>query len=346
MKKIILSIIIIAALSLPVSATEMTAPAVPDSGAYIFPDEPENFSDGLWSIISDAMVLIKPAILEAATACTGLIAISVLVSVLSSFPGASHQVVQTVAVLGITALLFQSSRVMTQLACETITELSNYGKLLFPVLTAAVAAQGGTSTSAALYVGTAAFDAVLCSLIEKVIVPMVYLYICLSAANAAIRQDLLKKIRDFIKWLMTWCLKTILYVFVGYMGITGVISGATDAAALKAAKLTISSVVPVVGGILSDASEAILVGANVVKSTVGVYGLLALLSVVIGPFITIGAQYLLLKATGFVCAVFNTDKPPELIDNFSTAMGFLLAVTGSVCLLLIVSTVCFMKGVT
>lgn len=346
MKYLILSIIIIAALSLPVSADELTAPTVPNSGAYIFPEEPENFTDGLLSILSEAMILIKPAILEAAVVCTGLIAISVLVSILNSLPGASHQVVQTVAVLGITTLLFRSSSVMTHLACETITDLSNYGKLLFPVLTAAVAAQGGASTSAALYVGTAAFDAVLCSMIEKIIIPMVYLYITLSVVNAAIHQDILKKIRDFFKWLMTWSLKTILYVFVGYMGITGVISGATDAAALKAAKLTISSVVPVVGGILSDASEAILVSANVVKSTVGVYGLLALLSVVIGPFITIGAQYLLLKTTGFVCGIFNTEKPPELIDNFSTAMGFLLAVTGSVCLLLIVSTVCFMKGVT
>ena len=346
MKYLILSIIIIAALSLPVSADELTAPTVPNSGAYIFPEEPENFTDGLLSILSEAMILIKPAILEAAVVCTGLIAISVLVSILNSLPGASHQVVQTVAVFGITTLLFRSSSVMTHLAWETITDLSNYGKLLFPVLTAAVAAQGGASTSAALYVGTAAFDAVLCSMIEKIIIPMVYLYITLSVVNAAIHQDILKKIRDFFKWLMTWSLKTILYVFVGYMGITGVISGATDAAALKAAKLTISSVVPVVGGILSDASEAILVSANVVKSTVGVYGLLALLSVVIGPFITIGAQYLLLKTTGFVCGIFNTEKPPELIDNFSTAMGFLLAVTGSVCLLLIVSTVCFMKGVT
>lgn len=345
MKHLIISIIVIAMLTLPVSAAELTAPTVPNSGAYIFPDDPENFADGLWSILSDALILIKPAIIDAAAACMGLLAISILVSVLSSFPGASYQAVQTVAVLGITALLFQNSRVMTQLACDTITELSNYGKLLFPVLTAAVAAQGGTSTSAALYVGTAAFDAVLCAVIEQIIVPLVYLYISVSVANAAIRQDFLKKIRDFMKWLMTWCLKTILYVYIGYIGITGVISGATDAAALKAAKLTIASVVPVVGGILSDASEAILVGANLVKSTVGVYGLLALLSVVIGPFITIGAQYLLLKATGFVCAVFNAEKPPELIDNFSTAMGFLLAVTGSVCLLLIVSTVCFMKGV-
>ena len=35
----------------------------------------------------------------------------------------------------------------------------------------------------------------------------------------------------------------------------------------------------------------------------------------------------------------------ELIGDFSTAMGLLLAMTGSECLLLLISTVCFLKGV-
>jgi stage III sporulation protein AE len=149
-----------------------------------------------------------------------------------------------------------------------------------------------------------------------------------------------------VKWLMTWCLKIILYVFTGYMGITGVVSGATDAAAMKATKLTISGMVPVVGGILSDASEAILVGAGVMKNAAGIYGLLAVISICIQPFLQIGVQYLLLKLTGAVCGVLGCKEISKLIQDFSTAMGLLLAMTGSVCLLLLISIVCFMKGVS
>jgi stage III sporulation protein AE len=129
------------------------------------------------------------------------------------------------------------------------------------------------------------------------------------------------------------------------MSITGVVSGTTDAAAVKAAKLTISGMVPVVGGILSDASESVLVGAGVMKSAVGMYGALALLAICAEPFLRIGIQYLMLKATGAVCEMFGSKQLTALIQNFCAAMGILLAMTGSVCLLLLISTVCFMKGV-
>jgi stage III sporulation protein AE len=174
---------------------------------------------------------------------------------------------------------------------------------------------------------------------------MIYIYICLSVANSALGSDPLGKIRDLMKWIMTWGLKIILYFFTGYIGITGVISGSVDAAAIKAAKLTISGMVPVVGGILSDASEAVLVGAGVVKNGAGIYGMMAILAIVMGPFLQIGIQYLLLKATAAVCGLFGTKSIISLVQDFTSAMGLLLAMTGSSCLLLLISAVCFMKGV-
>ena len=156
---------------------------------------------------------------------------------------------------------------------------------------------------------------------------------------------MLKKLRDFIKWLLVWCLKIVLYIFTGYMGITGVVSGSADAATLKATKLTISGMVPVVGGILSDASEAVIVSAGLMKNAVGVYGLLAIAAIWIAPFLKIGVQYLMLKITGGICEIFGVKRMSGLIQAFSIAMGLLLAMTGAVCIFLLISTVCFMKGV-
>ena len=156
---------------------------------------------------------------------------------------------------------------------------------------------------------------------------------------------MLKKMRDAMKSVMVWVLKNILYIYTGYIGISGVVSGTTDAAALKAAKLTISSVVPVVGSILSDASEAILVSAGTVKNAAGIYGLFAVIALWIKPFLQIGVHYLLLKATGAVCSIFSTKEATDLIRDFSSALGLLLAMTGAICLMLLISLVCFLKGV-
>ena len=78
----------------------------------------------------------------------------------------------------------------------------------------------------------------------------------------------------------------------------------------------------------------------------GLYGLFAILAVFLNPFIKIGCHYLLLKATGAMCAIFGSKTMTELIGDFSTAMGLLLGITGSVCLLLLISTICFIRGVS
>lgn len=343
--KYVIVIILLFSLASPVSALEITPPEVPSDVQELMPQKPESFGQGLWYMLQEAANLIEPALVDAALVCSGLIAVSTLVSLLSSMPGSTKNVVELSGTICVGLLLLKSSNSLIHLGTQTVAKLSDYGKLLLPVLAAALAAQGGTTTSAAIYAGTAIFDAILGSAISKLLCPMIYIYICLSVANSALGSDPLGKIRDLMKWIMTWGLKIILYIFTGYIGITGVISGSADAAAIKAAKLTISGMVPVVGGILSDASEAVLVGAGVVKNGAGIYGMMAILAIVMGPFLQIGIQYLLLKGTAAVCGLFGTKSIISLVQDFTSAMGLLLAMTGSSCLLLLISAVCFMKGV-
>jgi stage III sporulation protein AE len=99
-----------------------------------------------------------------------------------------------------------------------------------------------------------------------------------------------------------------------------------------------------VGSIISDASETILVGAAVVKNSIGIYGMLVLVAIVIGPFLKIGLHYLLLKLTAAVCGIFCEKTVTGLMEDFSAAMGLVLAMTGTVCLLLMISMTCFLKG--
>ena len=346
MRFLLPTVILVFFLAVPVSATEFTAPPVPEAGAEYMPEDTGSFQDAIWELIQNGIRAFRPDIREAAGLCLGLCGISLMVSLIQTFPGTTANITDLVGVIAIAGLLLGRTHALVRLGVDTVEEISQYGKLLLPVMTAAMAAQGGITASAGLYAGTALFDSILSHMISGMMTPMIYLYLALAAANSAVGEDVLKKFRDFMKWLMVWTLKIILYVFTGYMGITGVVSGTTDAAALKAAKITISGVVPVVGGILSDASEAVLVSAGVVKNAAGVYGLLAVLSVCIGPFLRIGSHYLMLKAAGSLCGIFGSKRISGFIGDFSTAMGLLLAMTGSVCLLLLISTVCFLRGLS
>lgn len=274
-----------------------------------------------------------------------MIAVVMMVALLQSISGSTAALTQMAGTATIAGVALAGTNSLIRLGMDTVEELSQYGKLLLPVMTAALAAQGGTTTSAALYAGTAVFDSLLSSLIAGVLSPMVYLFLALATANSAVGEEVLKKMRDAVKNFVSWCLKILLTIFTTYMSVTGVVSGTTDAAALKATKLTISTVVPVVGSILSDASEAVLVSGGVMKNAAGIYGILAALAMFLAPFLRIGIHYLMLKLTSATCGVFGGKAIAELIGDFATAMGLLLAMTGSACLLLLISTICFLKGV-
>ena len=344
MKKWILVLMMLIFLIQPVSAMEFTAPTAPSAAQEYMPQEEETFAQGLWYIFKTAISTLKPELADASKTCLSVITAVLLISALNTFSKNCTGCVRLTGSVIIGILLLQPVNSMIRLGADTVIKISEYGKLLLPVMTAAFAAQGGTTASAAIYTGTVFFDALLTAVIARLIIPALYIYLCLCVAGSALEQDLLKKVRDFIKWAMTWCLKWILYIFTGYISITGVVSGAVDAAALKAAKLTISGVVPVVGGILSDASETILVSAGVMKNAAGVYGIFAILAICVGPFLEIGVLYLLLKLSSAVCNMFGYKPAVDLMQDVSGGMGLVLAMTGTVCILLLISLVCFMKG--
>lgn len=315
--------------------------AVPNSA--ILPEEGADFSEGIQEILSGALGEARTSIGQAAAACAAMMAVVLLCGVFG-MEGAAGGAVRLAGTVGLAALFTSQLDTMLRLGTQTIADISEYGKVLLPVMAAAMTASGQPSSSAALYLGTAVFDTLLLTLVNRVLVPVVYVFLALSIANGAVGNDILKRLRELVKDLAAWGLRIILYAFTGYMTLTGVMSGKADASAVKAAKLAISTAVPVVGGILSDASEAVVLGADVVKGSAGLYGALVVLGICAAPFLRLGIQYLMLKGTAAVCSITGEKGQSDLIDAFSQALGLILAMTGTSCLIQLISTVCFMKG--
>lgn len=345
MKRFLICLILILSFIQPAYAMEFSPPPAPDAAQEYIPEDTGNFGAGLWHLIQKAIGVIRPDIREALQICGGLLASVLLISIVQT---ASEGIKRTACLAGTAAVgaaLMLSVNSMIMLGKDTVEQMCEYGKLLIPVMASALAAQGGTATSAALYAGTAAVIALISGLIGKLLVPMVYLFLGLAAANSVTGENLLKRMKDLVKWCISWSLKTVLTLFTTYMGLTGVISGTADAAAVKAAKAAISTAVPVVGNVLSGVTETVLVSAGMMKNAAGIYGILAVLAIAIEPFIRIGVQYAMLKITAALGSIFGVKEMTDFIGDFCDAMGLLLAMTGGVCLLMLISTVCFLKGV-
>lgn len=346
MRKIILLLLLVSFIPIAASATEFTAPPAPEAASEYMPQQASTFQEDILYILKKAISKLQPSLADATSICVSVIAVVILTVMLKSVSETANKAVLLTGYMVIATLLLQPSDALIKLGTQTVQELSEYGKLLLPVMTAAVAAEGGMTTSATLYTGAMFFNSLLMSIIANVITPLIYINIAFAICSVITDVQVLKNLKKLSSWLSTWCLKIVIYVFTGYLSISGIISGKTDAAALKTAKLTISGFVPVVGSIMSDASETVLLSAGVMKNAAGTYGMLAIIAVVISPFLKIAIQYLLLKVTAVVCEIIGEDSGSKLINEYAAAMGLVLAMVSAMCLLLLISTVCFMKGVS
>lgn len=233
---------------------------------------------------------------------------------------------------------------MMDTARTTILDIHAFSKILLPIMAGTAFTSGLTTASAALYSGSVLFMQFLLSFIEHAMIPLIYAYIALSACGAVLPNNGFEQMNRFLAGCIKNALKVVMFFYSAYLSLTGLIAGRTDALALKATKLSVSTVVPVIGGVISDASETVLVGSKLLLHSAGALGMLGALAIVIVPFLKIGGQYLLLRIASVFSAVLGNTRHAKFVEQIAKAMGFLTATCCCSSLMVFVSCICYMKA--
>lgn len=305
------------------------------------PDE-NNFGDAILSVLMGALGRSTDGIRQGLKTSGILLIIVILCGICSTMSTDKNMCIM-IGAIGIFSGILGSMGSMIQLAKNTVTDLTNYSALLLPVMASAMALSGNPITAGGLHALTVLFAQLLSRLILKLLIPGIYLYLALITAEAALQNSFLGELREFLSWLMEKVLRILMYIFTAFLSLTGVISGSADAIAIKTTKAAVSGMIPVVGGILSDASEALLCGAATIKNTIGIVGLIAVFGMTVLPFLRVGIQYLIMKGTAACAGAVGFKEHGTMLKHISSAMGLLLAMTGVCGLMLLISGVCYLK---
>lgn len=304
-----------------------------------------DFGESLKTLFFGSLTSVRDGYRSALKLCAVLLAIATLCAVASTAKKNLVDAATIAGALGLTVAVLSTFSSMIGLATQTVQDIADYSTCFLPVMASATMMSGGVTSASALYAGTVLFSEILMQLVSKLLVPAVMVYLLLAMAEAALSNRMLAELRELVGWLISKSLRILMYIFIGYITVTGVLSGTSDAATVKATKAAISGMIPVVGSIVSDASESLIASASVLKGAVGGFGMLAVIGICLVPFLTVGTHYLMLKVTAAVSGTVGLKPHVNLLKNFSAAMGYLLAMCGVCALLLLISTVCFLKVV-
>ena len=321
---------------------EQTREALSDAS----PTSAGDFGKELWHIVSSAIsgagLALRPALFSAGKVLAA--------AMLCAFASGAQETdamklpAQLAGAFAITALCTRDVSSMIGLARETVTKISNFTALLLPVLSSSLAASGGSVSAGTLLAGGSFAMSLLTKLASGVLIP--YVYILLSAAECATDGGGLGKIRALGGRAISLLIKGLCAVFTAYLSLSRVLTGSADAFALKAAQAAFSGMVPVVGSMLSDASESLLASAGLIRSAAGAFGILAVVSMAIMPFLRLGAFYLALKIAGAIGDGAVMKPHAALLSNLASAMGYMLAIAASALWMSLVSAACFLKAVS
>ena len=243
------------------------------------------------------------------------------------------------AALGCAAVLLRDFMGVLSLCRDTLDQISVFSGTLQPVLATVLATGGNTVTATVLQAATmVVFDLVI-RLVNALLVPAACAYLAITAVDAAAGNGMLRGIADGIKSLTSGVLKLILTLFTAYLAIAGGVSGNVDRMTLKTAKLAVSGAVPVVGGVISDATETMLSGAALLRGSIGIFGMLCVAAICFVPFVRAGASYLCYKAGAAVLSPLCSDGMKRFLENVGTGFGLLLGMLSTCCMILFLELV-------
>lgn len=330
--------------------------AMPDSARELLEDtdKVENFTslgDGLSGLWERTCKLLAVTVQDSLGGVVLIMSAILLCSLAEDCFGAAGggRMLDPVPLVGTMVILLavgSNMKSLMGLGEQTIEELDIFSKALLPTLSAAAAAGGCAVSASVRQVATVFFSDLLISLIRSLLLPLVWVFVALSAADAILPAGRLSGIAQGLHKAATWLLSGSLLLFTGYLSLSGAFASSADSLTLRMARSAIGTAIPVVGGIISDAADTILAGAGVLRQSVGIVGTLTILATCILPFLKLGVQYLLLKLSAFFAAAVAPEPLVKLLHALSSAFGLVLGMTGATAAMLLISVASSVKVVS
>ena len=302
----------------------------------------EGFFSGLVADCVEAVV--SPALLRDMAAVLVTVLLLAAVRTVLQPPEGSFDGPLLAGASAVLLLLSGGQDSLTALTESTVFKLQDVANALLPVLGSAALLSGQVTAAAAKYSAAALFLNVLLNLCCSFLLPLIRLYLA-AAAEAVTGSGVMSSVLGFLKWCGATALTCLMLAFTLYLSLTSMASDAADAAIVRSAKTTVAAMLPVVGSIAGDAVSSILAAAGMIRQAVGTFGLLAVTSVLLAPFLRAGARYLLLKGAASISSELAEKRMARLLKRLSESMALMMGCIGSCGLILYFSVYSLMRAV-
>lgn len=276
-----------------------------------------------------------------------ILSITILIAVIESLNSENSsttlsKVFDIIGVLLCITVMYKYIADSIQLTAKTLQDGSNFMICYVPVF-ASIVASSGNITSAGVYnTLIMVVSEYAANIASTVLLPMMGIYMAMSIVEVINPGISLSGFSNGIKKATIWILTLIMTVFVGMISIQSIAGASADTVAIRAGKFVASSFIPVIGGAISDAYTTVRGSLGLLRSGIGIFGIIILLLTVLPPLISVGVTKVAVVFSCFISEVLGVKKVNLLLKNMSSVLSIALSLMICFSLMLIISTTVLM----
>ena len=226
----------------------------------------------------------------------------------------------TVSALVIAVLLVSQLKYSISSACAAISVCADFIFAFVPAFCIIVATSGNTVTAFSTNTLLLSLAQALNFISENIFLPLSNCFLAIGICSG-IRSELnLQQLIFNLKKYLTTAISVCATAFVWFLSIKTAVSARADAIGLRSMRFAINSVVPVIGGAISEGLLSIQAYSSLIKSSVGIVGIIAVLTVFVPPVLNVSFWRLFLSLCRTVSDIFNDRSVSSILKAFEDSL--------------------------
>ena len=297
---------------------------------------PGRFFSTLWRIFLDG--LKKP--IRALGTMLGIVLLCSLLESLraGSFQEALSGVFQTISVLCILTSIAMPVLDCIMKVSATIKNVALFMLSFIPIFSAAMVSAGQPISGSTYSIFLMGVCQLVAQVISQTLIPLMSVYLAISICGSFVPDLKVVSAVGGIKTAINWAMGFMLTVFVALLSIQSILSYSADGVTVKATKFLIASLVPVAGSVLSDAFTAAYGCLRLVKTTIGVYGIIVVLLTFLPILLQVTIWMAITRVIAVASDVMGITRVSDILRSSANVLGMLISVVLCFGLLVVVST--------
>lgn len=202
------------------------------------------------------------------------------------------------------------------LSSMAISVASNFVYAFIPVFCSIVVASGGITTGFSTNTTLLILAQELSFISSNVFMPIVNCYLALGVTSSLRYELNLDKLLSSVKKIITTCISFVSGVFVSVLSVKTAVAGRADMLGLRSIRFAINSVVPVIGSSISEGLLSIQAYSSLIKSSVGIVGVMAVVLVFLPSIIEVVLWRISLTLCVIVSDIFGDKSVSAVLNAF------------------------------